>query len=103
MLLHTKLESCLRKLGNCDQSSSQSSLNVKEGENVPVRYTYRGTHLGVFMGMPPTGKQITVTGLEFLRLGGFYIFPRNGVLVSGEYVKKTFYKNPMLCFGEGRQ
>ena len=33
---------------------------VAEGEKVAHRITFRGTNTGEFMGMPPTGKQITV-------------------------------------------
>jgi steroid delta-isomerase-like uncharacterized protein len=55
---------------------------IGEGEKVSVRYTYRGTHLREFMGMPPTGKQITVTGLEFLRLA-------NGKILE-EWINEDF-------------
>ena len=37
---------------------------IAEGDNVVARYTLRGTHQGNFMGIPPTDKQITVTGIE---------------------------------------
>ena len=40
---------------------------VAEGEKVVGRYTMRGTHRGEFMGMAPTGKQVTVTGIDILR------------------------------------
>jgi predicted ester cyclase len=33
-----------------------------------VRYRFRGTHLGVFQGAPPTGKQITYTGVLIYRI-----------------------------------
>ena len=32
---------------------------VAEGDKVVTRYTTRGTHLGPFMGIPPTGKHVT--------------------------------------------
>lgn len=41
-----------------------------EGEMVSVLHTHRGTHRGTLMGIPPTGKQITVEGLELLRISG---------------------------------
>ncbi len=31
---------------------------VAEGDWVASRLTYRGTHLGPFMGVPPTGKKV---------------------------------------------
>lgn len=43
---------------------------VAEGDKVVTRYTARGTHEGEFMGIPPTGKQITVTGIHIHRLVG---------------------------------
>jgi steroid delta-isomerase-like uncharacterized protein len=41
---------------------------IAEGDKVVVRYRFRGTHLGAFQGMPPTGKQITYTGILIYRL-----------------------------------
>ena len=41
---------------------------IAEGDTVVVRHTARGTHQGDLMGMPPTGKQETVTGIAIHRL-----------------------------------
>ena len=41
---------------------------VAEGDKVVSRYTTRGTHLGPFMGIPPTGKHVTVTGIAITRI-----------------------------------
>jgi len=41
---------------------------IAEGDFVAVRHTARGTHQGTFMGIPPTGKQVTVTGMIFDRV-----------------------------------
>jgi len=44
---------------------------VAEGDKVVMRYTGRGTHKGDLMGIAPTGKQITITGMVISRhVGG---------------------------------
>ena len=40
---------------------------VAEGDRVVWRWTARATHLGTLMGIPPTGKQTTVTGVVITR------------------------------------
>ncbi len=41
-----------------------------EGDKVVQRFTARGTHKGEFMGIPPTGKQVTITGIAIHRITG---------------------------------
>jgi predicted ester cyclase len=41
-----------------------------EGDKVVNRWTSRGTHKGDLMGIPPTGKQTTVTGMYVARIIG---------------------------------
>ena len=41
---------------------------VAEGDKVVTRWTGRGTHTGPLMGMPPTGKSMTVTGISIERI-----------------------------------
>ncbi|HSD58183.1 MAG TPA: ester cyclase [Methanotrichaceae archaeon] len=41
---------------------------VAEGDRVAARFTARGIHRGAFMGLPPTGKPITMTGIEIFRI-----------------------------------
>ena len=43
---------------------------IAEGDRVVLRWTCRGTHQGELMGIPPTGRQVTVTGIEINRLAG---------------------------------
>jgi predicted ester cyclase len=40
---------------------------IAEGETVATRLTFRGTHTGDFMGIPPTGKQVAVLALDMAR------------------------------------
>jgi predicted ester cyclase len=41
---------------------------VGEGEVVAVRYYWEGTNTGVFMNIAPTGKKVTVKGMDFYRI-----------------------------------
>ena len=41
---------------------------IAEGDRVSSRWTARGTHTGDLMGMPPSGRQATVTGITFSRI-----------------------------------
>jgi len=40
---------------------------IAEGDTVVTRWTAHGTHKGPLMGIPPTGKQVTVTGITIDR------------------------------------
>ena len=40
------------------------------GDRVVLRGSFCGTHEGEFMGMPPTGKEITVTFMNIDRFAG---------------------------------
>jgi steroid delta-isomerase-like uncharacterized protein len=43
---------------------------LAEGDLVATRWTGRGTQQGELMGIPPTGKQVTVSGITISRVKG---------------------------------
>jgi steroid delta-isomerase-like uncharacterized protein len=40
---------------------------IAEGDRVVFRITLRGTHSGMLMGVPPTGKQVTISAIDIAR------------------------------------
>lgn len=40
---------------------------IAEGDKVVTRWTLTGTHQGMFQGIPPTGRSVKFTGIEFNR------------------------------------
>jgi len=41
---------------------------LADGNKVTVRWTARGTHKGTLLGIQPTGKEITTTGISLIRI-----------------------------------
>ncbi|HZS02331.1 MAG TPA: ester cyclase [Chloroflexota bacterium] len=41
---------------------------IAEGDKVVLRWTDGGTHRGPFMGVAPTGKRVTLTGIDIYRI-----------------------------------
>ena len=41
---------------------------IAEGETVATRWTARGTNTGELMGMPATGRQVTIGGITYSRI-----------------------------------
>lgn len=52
---------------------------VAEGDRVTYRVTWRGTQRGELMGMLPTGRAVSVTGMRFVRIAGGRIAEQWGV------------------------
>jgi steroid delta-isomerase-like uncharacterized protein len=43
---------------------------IAEGDKVVIRQTWTGTHKGEFMGMPPTGKRMSIGVIDIIRIVG---------------------------------
>src|ERR671938_1011819 len=41
---------------------------IAEGDKVSARFTMRGTHKGELRGIAPSGKEVTMTGIDMIRL-----------------------------------
>ena len=59
---------------------SDVHLLVAEGDFVVERFTAQGTHRGEFMGAAPTGRTLTMPGINIFRLQGGKIVERWGSL-----------------------
>jgi steroid delta-isomerase-like uncharacterized protein len=51
-----------------DNSQSTIDALIAAGDQVVARWTFRGTHIGEWHGIAPTGKQVTITGITIHRL-----------------------------------
>jgi steroid delta-isomerase-like uncharacterized protein len=43
---------------------------IAEGDKVVIRMTWSGTHKGEFMGVPATGKRVSIGVIDILRMDG---------------------------------
>jgi steroid delta-isomerase-like uncharacterized protein len=57
-------------LAGCPDLHITSDQLLAEGDTVTKRWTYHATHTGDLAGLPPTGRRITMGGLELFRLEG---------------------------------
>lgn len=49
---------------------------ITDGEQVCTRWTWSGTHTGDFMGMPPTGRRVSIEGMNIDRIASGKIIER---------------------------
>jgi len=49
---------------------------LAEGDKVAYRFTMKGTDKGGYIGMPPTGKKVSLTGIGILRFANSKIVER---------------------------
>jgi steroid delta-isomerase-like uncharacterized protein len=52
---------------------------IARGDNVAEKWTIRGTHLGTFLGIPPTGRPIEIRALSMVTLR------------DGKFLRDEFY------------
>jgi predicted ester cyclase len=52
---------------------------VAEGDRVAVATTFTGTHEGELMGVSPTGRRVSVTGIDMVRVAGGRIVEHRGL------------------------
>jgi predicted ester cyclase len=52
---------------------------VVEGDRVAVATTFSGTHEGELMGLAPTGRRVSVTGIDIVRVSGGLIVEHRGL------------------------
>jgi steroid delta-isomerase-like uncharacterized protein len=65
---------------------------IGEGDKVVVRWRGRATHRGVFLGIPPTGKSVSITGIAIYRLSKGKVVERwveVGLLAAAEQLRAT--------------
>ncbi len=43
---------------------------IAEGDKVVTRWTFQGPHTSDFQGIPPTGKHVTMAGIDINRIAG---------------------------------
>ena len=69
---HTGIDAFRQLLGVFDTAFPRHRVQVEgmtaEGDFVSVLHTHTATHTGPFMGMPSTGKQAVVSGIELFRI-----------------------------------
>ena len=61
---------------------------IAEGDKVVVRSTLTGTHRGVFMGVPPTSKSISVSVIDIVLFSEGRIAEHWGVTDTGSMMEQ---------------
>jgi steroid delta-isomerase-like uncharacterized protein len=61
---------------------------LADGDRVVLRWTAHATHQGELMGMPATGRRVTLSGIDILRIAGGRIVERWGEFNSGEMLQQ---------------
>ncbi len=69
------------RLGFPDFHNTVEEL-IGEGDRVAARTLTSGTHTGIFLGHPPTGRHFSAAGLEVFTLRDGWLIERTGVFDS---------------------
>ncbi len=51
---------------------------IAEGDKVAARWICRGTHQGEFLGIPPTGRRVQLTGITIFRVADGKVVEERG-------------------------
>ena len=62
---------------------------IAEGDKVWIRFTDVGTHTGEYRGIPPTGKEITLTGVLIWRIVDGKVVEKAGVYDQMDFFKQV--------------
>ncbi len=71
---------------------------VTEGDKVVIRFTDSGTHQAEGMGIPPTGKQVTWTGIDIFRITDGKIVEGWGIVDSLGLMQQLGILPPLEAF-----
>jgi steroid delta-isomerase-like uncharacterized protein len=77
----------LRRAAFRDLTISVDDL-LADGDRVALRWTAHATHRGELMGMPATGRRLTLTGIDILRIVDGTIVERWGEFNSTEMLQQ---------------
>ena len=69
-----------KELGISDAQNKQIDDLIAEDDRVVGRFTIEATHTGNFLGIPPTGKRIRISGIDIVRI-------RDGQIVEHWYAE----------------
>ena len=68
---------------------------IAESDKVAIRVIMHGTHQGEFFGIPPTGKQVTVSGIHIVRIANGRIAEHWGTIDDLGFMRQLGVIPPM--------